>query len=226
MEGFSNSEMKDIKKIKEQLQEKSAHPEPQYKTVYQIAANGVYIGPATLSDITGDISPLDGEWLIPAGCTEVVPPEIPDGKAAYLISNEWKVQDIPAEPETEAVLEPTLEKLKEYKKQEINTIRNAKEQSVFLFDGKTYDCDSVSVQRIAIAAQNAVVAKMIGVSFTVDWTLTDNTTVTLDADSMLKVSQALATHSANIHAIARELKAAVYDAATSEELDDVVWPEG
>jgi len=49
--------------------------------------------------------------------------------------------------------------------------------------------------------------------------------VSLDADGMLSVSQALAVHSATIHAIARQLKEAVDTAATTEELEAIVWPE-
>jgi|GEM_PF-6251990 len=119
----------------------------------------------------------------------------------------------------------TLEELKELKRQQINDIRNAEEQSVFLFAGNPYDADKDSVQRISIAAQNAVVTKMAGVPFKETWTLADNTTVILDADGMLGVSQALAVHSATVHAIARQLKEQIDAATTPEELEAITWPE-
>jgi len=118
-----------------------------------------------------------------------------------------------------------LERLKEIKKNQINVERNTREQSVFLFRGKAYDANKDSVQRTSIAAQNALVAKVTGAPFAVNWTLADNTAVTLDADGMLGVSQALATHSATVHGIARELKVLVDAAETPEELESIAWTE-
>jgi len=129
---------------------------------------------------------------------------------------------IPSEDELEAAW---LEIAKDKKKEKINLIRDSKEQSTFSCDGNIYDADSVSVQRISIAVQNAFTAKITDTPFELEWTLADNTTVTLDADGMLGVSQALAVHSATVHSIARQLKEAVDAAATTEELEAIVWSE-
>ncbi|MDR1701328.1 MAG: DUF4376 domain-containing protein [Sporomusaceae bacterium] len=121
---------------------------------------------------------------------------------------------------------PTLDELKAIKRPQINVIRDAKEQGGFLFNGKSYDSDSISVQRISIAAQNALAAKIVNTRFEIDWTLADNSSVTLDADGILGVSQALAVHAATVHSIAKTLKDAVDAATTVEEVDAVTWPEG
>ncbi|MDR1702319.1 MAG: DUF4376 domain-containing protein [Sporomusaceae bacterium] len=120
---------------------------------------------------------------------------------------------------------PTLQEIRNKKRQKINAIRNAKEQGVFYFAGKPFDSDSVSAQRIAVAAQNALVAKIVGAEFAIEWTLADNSTITLNADEMLAVSQALAVHAATVHTTAKNLKDVINAAATQEEVENISWPE-
>ncbi|MNZ06745.1 hypothetical protein D3C78_235020 [compost metagenome] len=57
------------------------------KTVYQTDRHGIYVGTTQ-----ADQSPLEENvWLIPAGCVETPPPEIPAGKAAYWASGRWQL---------------------------------------------------------------------------------------------------------------------------------------
>ncbi|MHC6223476.1 DUF4376 domain-containing protein [Pseudomonas sp. X10] len=59
------------------------------KIVYQTDHLGIYTGPTT-----ADPSPLEeGVWLIPGGCVEVAPPEIPEHKAAHWDGQRWKLID-------------------------------------------------------------------------------------------------------------------------------------
>lgn len=204
------------------LKKEIPEAEPQYKTVYQIAASGAYMGTMQLSDVTGDISPLDGVWLIPGGCTEVEPPEIPEGKAAYYINGAWQLQDI-AEPEKEP--EPTLEELKASKWAVIKNIRDRLEQSGVPYMGKTLDSDTVSVQRIAIAVQAAQAAIAANLLFTLAWTMQDNTAVEMDAAQVVGMSVALAQYSDDLHQIARALREQIEAAKTAEELEAIKWPE-
>lgn len=59
------------------------------KTVYQTDRYGLYVGP-----VAADPSPLEeGVWLIPGGCVETPPPEIPPGKAAHWAAGKWHLID-------------------------------------------------------------------------------------------------------------------------------------
>lgn len=59
------------------------------KVVYQTDSNGLFIGTAT-----ADESPLEpGVYLVPAGCVEVPPPEIPKLKAAFWDGSAWRLVD-------------------------------------------------------------------------------------------------------------------------------------
>jgi hypothetical protein len=56
----------------------------------------IYIGPMQLDE--SDISPLDGEWMIPGNCLEVAPPEAPAGKMVVMQGGAWGLVNIPAPP--------------------------------------------------------------------------------------------------------------------------------
>lgn len=60
------------------------------RVVYQADADGVYVG-----ESVADPDPKNSEqWLIPAGCVEMKPPEIPRGKKAQWVGYKWKVIDM------------------------------------------------------------------------------------------------------------------------------------
>ncbi|MDR2305712.1 MAG: hypothetical protein LBE53_00695 [Paucimonas sp.] len=59
------------------------------KIVYQTDRQGLYVGP-----VHADLSPLEsGVFLIPAGCVEAPPPEIPAHKAAHWNGQAWQLVD-------------------------------------------------------------------------------------------------------------------------------------
>ncbi len=59
------------------------------KTVFQTDGRGLYVG-TTLADP----SPREpGAWLIPGGCVETAPPEVPEHKAAYWNGASWELVD-------------------------------------------------------------------------------------------------------------------------------------
>mgnify|MGYP003146514859 CR=1 FL=1 len=65
---------------------------------YQTTPQGFLVGSVTPRVLRGDV-------LIPAGCVEVDPPEIPEGKRARWSGSEWQLEPIPArspEPEINA----------------------------------------------------------------------------------------------------------------------------
>ena len=77
------------------------------KLVYTYGDDGKYTGTKTL-DYT-DRSPISGSWQIPAGCTEMEPPEVAEGMELVWDGEEWKQQPRPEEPEPTETAEPTEE---------------------------------------------------------------------------------------------------------------------
>lgn len=79
------------------------------KTVYRIDNHNTYCGRITLDE--SDLSPLEPDvWLIPAGCVEVPPPEIPEGQLAVYNGKGWDLVDAPA-PQPEPQPGPELDQL-------------------------------------------------------------------------------------------------------------------
>ena len=70
-------------------------------TVYQTDAAGFFVG-----EVTPRV--LRGQPLIPAGCVETAPPDIPEGKLARWTGAEWDLIDTPG-PAPEADPEPETE---------------------------------------------------------------------------------------------------------------------
>lgn len=110
----------------------------------------------------------------------------------------------------------------------VNARRDAAEESGFTYLGKPFDSDSRSVQRISTAVQAAQIALATSNLAVFEWMCADNTTITLDAQQMLGVPVALATHANEIHLNGRNLKDAIAAATTSAELAAVDtgsgWP--
>ncbi len=192
------------------------------KIVYQTAADGAYVGPVMLSDVAGDVCPITGDWLIPGGCIETVPPEPGENQKAIWKNGEWVLEDIP-ELDPEPV--PTLAELQAAKWANIKERRDTLEQSGLPYMGKVLDSDILSVQRIAIAVQAAQAARSAEIDFTVDWTCADNSVLTMTAEQVVGIPVALAQYSDNLHQIARGLREQIEAAQTAEELAMIIWPE-
>ena len=61
--------------------------------VYQTRNDGSYVGP-----VEADESPLEpGVWIIPGGCVEVAPPEIPEGMMAVWQGDQWSLFAVPSD---------------------------------------------------------------------------------------------------------------------------------
>lgn len=102
---------------------------------------------------------------------------------------------------------------------EIKSARDAQEFDSFEWNGYLFQCDDISQRRIQGAVQLAV----IDPQFEIEWTLADNTAVTLSSQDMIAVGQALADHVNQGHVKSRQLRAQI-DAATSEqEIAEIVW---
>lgn len=115
-----------------------------------------------------------------------------------------------------------LENYKLQKKAEINNIRNMKENSGFTYLNKVFDSDDKSVLRIYGANDLAIKCKENNTPFEIEWTCQDNTQITLNADEMMGVPVALAQFSNILHQKASNIKEAIMNASTKEEVDNLV----
>lgn len=115
-----------------------------------------------------------------------------------------------------------LENYKNQKRTEINNIRNTKESSGFSYLGKIFDSDDKSVLRIYGANDLAMKSKNARADFEIEWTCQDNSKIILNADEMMGVPVALAQFSNALHQKASEIKEAIMNASTKEEVDNLV----
>lgn len=116
-----------------------------------------------------------------------------------------------------------LEKAKASKLEEINEFRDRAEQGGFEYLGKMFDSDTVSIQRLTVASNTAMISKQAGVEFLLNWTLQDDSYMEMDAEKMLGVLPALAMHSNNVHVKARGIKDRIELAQTLEDLEAIIW---
>lgn len=115
----------------------------------------------------------------------------------------------------------SLADLKAEKWVAIKAARDAAEFGGFTWDGSVFDSDLISQSRIQGATQLAGLAPM---TFSLDWTLADNSVRTLNAMQMIAVGEALGAHVATQHSIGRSLRAAIEAATSAAELDAIAWP--
>jgi Domain of unknown function (DUF4376) len=116
--------------------------------------------------------------------------------------------------------------LQQYKQQKWRTLinaRTAEEYSTFVYSGNTYDCGQQATQRIQGACQLALVAALNSAPFSIDWTLADDSVVTLDGTQMIAVGQALAQHVQTVHAKSRTKRQALNNALSFAEVDAITW---
>ena len=107
----------------------------------------------------------------------------------------------------------------------IKACRAAVEFGPLTWDGSTFDADSLSQFRILGEVVNAMRALTASESFSIVWTLADDSERTLSAADMLALGQALGAQVDSAHATARALRAAIDAATTVAEVEAIVWPE-
>jgi len=100
--------------------------------------------------------------------------------------------------------------------------RDALEFSPFVVAGLTYDADDQAQRRIAGAVQLAVMSGMASQPFSIDWTLADHSTVTLDGPAMMAVGIALGQSVQAAFERYRTAAAAVAAATTPAQADAIV----
>ena len=111
-------------------------------------------------------------------------------------------------------------------RQDIKTQRDTLESaSPFMYLNKPFDYDAKSRERLGGAVQNAILATMSQQTFTITWTLYDNTTLDLTAQDLLGFPVAEAMRSGSLHEQARDKKARL-DLCTSQAEIDAILEEG
>ena len=153
-------------------------------------------------------------WLLPANCTWEEPLEEKEGYKIKWNGEAWEYEEIPVPPEPEP---PTLEEVKEQKINELKSIRDTKEVEPIRTDKGLFDYDEKARDRI----KDAMVA--LKYSSKIEWTLADNTDVSVSQLDLENVILAVASRSNDLHIKYRELKQRVNAAQTVEEVEAIVW---
>ena len=117
-----------------------------------------------------------------------------------------------------------LGELKAVARGRINRERDRREGTSFPYLGRTFDCDSRSVQRINTAVQAAQAALAGSLPFTLTWTDAENQDVEMTAEQVVAMPLALAVWGNDLHQTCRTLKQQIDAAETPEAVLAVTWP--
>ena len=124
-------------------------------------------------------------------------------------------------PERELQDARTLAEAKTLKWDEIKKLRYSKETNTFTHNSQVFHADK---GHIGGATQLAVLAKAASQPFSMDWTLYDNTVVTLNADQMIAVGTALGIFVNSLYTTARLIREDIEACTTNAQVDAIVWP--
>lgn len=121
----------------------------------------------------------------------------------------------------------TLQTIQERTWDKIKVKRSFYEYNGFYTPLGRFDSNEESMRRISASTTSAMVAKSNGETFLIEWTLSNNSVVSLDADQMISVGVAAVRHVTETHDFARMLRTLIDNATTVEELksvEDKIWP--
>lgn len=103
----------------------------------------------------------------------------------------------------------SIDELRLAKRQMINAWRMKEIARGIQYEGNGYDTTEQSIININGAVTMAMLAQANSQSYSIDWTLADNTTITLDADGMIGLGLAVGTHVDAMYQAARVHKEAI-----------------
>lgn len=182
------------------------------KTVYQYDDDFYFDTAIVLDD--SDKSPA-GNWNVPARCVEIAPPAEKEGFKIKWDSSEWQYEAEEKEPEPH---KPTFEELKQQKIQELKWERDKREVEPIAYNGKVYDYDDKARDRINAAI---IALDLQGEKATIEWTLADNSNITVTANDLRAVIGAVALRSNDLHVKYRTAKEKVEACKTEQELEKI-----
>lgn len=183
------------------------------KTVYQYDDDFYFDTAIVLDD--SDKSP-SGNWNIPARCVEIEPPAEKEGFKIKWNGKSWEYEE--EEPKEPASPQPTFEELKQQKIQELKWERDRKEVEPIEYNGHVYDYDDKARDRINAAI---IALDLRGPQSTIEWTLADNSNVTVTANDLRAVIGAVAVRSNTLHVAYRTAKENVEVCKTEQELEKI-----
>lgn len=117
----------------------------------------------------------------------------------------------------------TLADHKLAKWEEIKAARYQEEISGLLWEGSTFDSDTLSQQRIAGAVQLAMIAQMASQPYSITWTLSNGSFRTLTAQEMVNVGVALGVHVQTIFNKGQLLQQGIEVATTVSQVEAITW---
>ena len=115
--------------------------------------------------------------------------------------------------------DPPLDIIKHKQKEYINRERDKAELSGFLYLDKMFDSNEKSIRRINTSVQAAQADNTL----TLNWTLADNTTITLTAEQLIQMPLAMTSYGDTLHQKAKVLKNTIDLATTKDEVLAVTW---
>jgi hypothetical protein len=115
----------------------------------------------------------------------------------------------------------TLAQAQTVKWQEIKFRRDQEEFGEVTFNGDVYDADADSQRRI----QGAYTAATLDANISLEWTIADNSTVTLDQLGIFGLSAAVISHVNNVHVQARTIRDDINSANTIAEVEAISWDD-
>ena len=183
------------------------------KTVYQYDDDFYFENAIVLDD--SDKSP-SGAWQVPARCVEVAPPSEKEGFKIKWNGFAWEYEEEEKEQEQP---KPTFEELKQQKIQELKWERDRKEVEPIEYNGHTYDYDDKARDRINAAI---IALDLQGEKATIEWTLADNSNITVTANDLRAVIGAVAVRSNTLHVAYRTAKEKVEACESEQELEKIV----
>lgn len=186
------------------------------KNVYRYDEKGYFEHKVVLDDT--DRSPVSGNWQIPAYCTEVEPPSTKEGFKIKWNGEGWEYEEDTKDKEPE-LEKPTFEELKQQKIQELKWERDRKEVEPIAYNGHVYDYDDKARDRINAAI---IALDLQGEKATIEWTLADNSNVTVTADDLRAVIGAVAVRSNTLHVAYRTTKEQVEVCESEKDLEKIV----
>jgi len=123
---------------------------------------------------------------------------------------------------------PALAVRKQRLRDQVNTIKRDRQNGTAVTSQGTVDSDPESRNKLNGAVLMAMLSIQNSQSFSIDWTLSDNSSVTLNAPAMIAMASEVGTHVATQHAYAKALKDAIEVAADHAALDAIDiqtgWP--
>lgn len=138
------------------------------------------------------------------GVIKAYPAKPNEGVAWDLSTESWIIQ---------------LDEVKALKWEEMKTRRNDDEFGLMTYLSGVYEVDALSQRRI----QGAVQLAALDPTMTMDWTLADNSAVTLTAAEIIGLGVALGQHVNAQHVKSRLVRASIDSATTLSELDAISW---